>query len=205
MHGIHLISNGRLTEQHMQLVSEQIAQINYIHLREKTKTAKEILEMIDFLIEAGVPAERIIINDRVDVASIKKCCGVQLAYHSIPVADVKRSFPALRIGKSVHSLEEAITAEHNGADFLIYGHIFSSNSKPDLEPRGITVLADVTKNVSIPVIAIGGITEQNMNQVQEVGASGVAIMSGVWDAEDPTEAIKCYRQVFDARKEEQFE
>ncbi|WP_208590000.1 thiazole tautomerase TenI [Gracilibacillus suaedae] len=205
MHGIHLISNGRLTEQHLQLVSENITHINYIHLREKTKTAKEILEMIDFLIKAGVPAERIIINDRLDVASIKKCYGVQLAYHSIPVADVKRFFPALRIGKSVHSLEEAINAEQHGANFLVYGHVFSSNSKPDIEPRGINSLADVTKQVSIPVIAIGGITKQKINQVQEAGASGVAIMSGIWDAEDPTEAIKCYRQVFDARKEEQFE
>ncbi|MGP4041967.1 DUF561 domain-containing protein [Gracilibacillus sp. D59] len=200
MQGIHLISNGRLTENDLQFVPENIDKVDFIHLREKTKTAKEIVEMIDLLVESGVPADRIIINDRVDVAWVKKCKGVQLAFHSIPVADVKNSFP-IRIGKSVHSLVEAIAAEQNGADFLLYGHIFPSNSKQGIEPRGVAALTELTENVSIPVIAIGGITELNMSEVLDAGASGVAIMSGVWDAEDPTNALKCYRKVFDKRKE----
>ncbi|QGH35707.1 thiazole tautomerase TenI [Gracilibacillus salitolerans] len=202
MHGIHLISNGRLTERDLRLVPENIDKIDFIHLREKSKTAKEILEMIEYLLEAGVPADRIIINDRTDVAWVKKCRGVQLAFHSIPVADVRHSFPDISIGKSVHSLDEAIVAEQNGADFLLYGHIFSSNSKPGIAPRGITGLTAVNENVSIPVIAIGGITEHNISQVLDAGASGVAIMSGMWDAEDSHEALKRYREVFDMRKEE---
>ncbi|SFL40150.1 thiazole tautomerase (transcriptional regulator TenI) [Gracilibacillus orientalis] len=205
MRGIHLISNGRLTEQDLQLVPEIIEHIDFIHLREKTKTAKEILQMIDFLLDTGVPADRIIINDRADVAWVKKCRGVQLAFHSIPVADVKHSFPKISIGKSVHSMDEAIAAEQNGADFLLYGHIFSSNSKLGVTPRGIPALKNVTENVSLPVIAIGGITEQNSSEVIGAGASGVAIMSGVWDAEDPTVALKRYRKVFDKRKEEHLD
>ncbi|MGN8644671.1 thiazole tautomerase TenI [Gracilibacillus sp. HCP3S3_G5_1] len=205
MEGLHLITNGRATEEHLQLVAENIDQIDFIHLREKTKTAKEILTMIGFLQKAGVPADRIIVNDRIDVAWVSKCMGVQLAYHSIPVAKVKKSFPGLRIGKSIHSLKEAIDYEQDGADFLLYGHVFSSNSKPGIEPRGITTLTEVVNNVSTPIIAIGGMTERNISDVLKAGARGVAVMSGVWDAEDPAQALKNYRKVFEIRREEQIE
>ncbi|MDX8045722.1 thiamine phosphate synthase [Gracilibacillus sp. S3-1-1] len=197
MQGIHLISNGRLTEKELDFVARNMELLDFFHLREKKKTAQEIADLADRLMDTDVPRERIIINDRVDVAHVKRCGGAQLAYHSLTIANVKACFPHLLVGKSVHSLAEALDAEQQGADYLLYGHIFPSNSKRGAEPRGVAALAELTRNVSLPVIAIGGIHTSNVHQVLAAGANGIAIMSGIWDAEDPVKALKHYRDVFD--------
>ncbi|MEK1830709.1 thiamine phosphate synthase [Priestia megaterium] len=74
---------------------------------------------------------KIIVNDRVDVAHALKAKGVQLAYHSLDVSVVIDAFPSLIVGKSVHSVEEALEAEKDGAHYILYGHIYSTHSKKD--------------------------------------------------------------------------
>ncbi|WP_342039379.1 thiazole tautomerase TenI [Gracilibacillus kekensis] len=196
MKGIHLITNGKLTEKELQDLPFLQHDVDYIHIREKSKTAQEIQTIVSFLLEKGVPKQKLIINDRVDIAAINNCHGVQLAYHSLPVDVVKGTFPELSIGKSVHSLEEAVHAEKAGANFIIYGHIFHSLSKKGLSPQGISRLQEITQSVSIPVVAIGGITPENAQAVLKAGASGIAVMSGVWNAADPLEILKQYQSVF---------
>lgn len=165
-----------------------------IHLREKQMTAKELYEAVNLLTRVNVPLSKIIINDRVDVAVVTGAKGVQLAYHSLDASMIKTNFPQLAaVGCSIHSVEEGKKAQQAGADYVIYGHIFSSQSKPELEPRGLEELKKLTGSLDIPVIAIGGITPENTKQVINSGADGIAVMSGVLEADDPLAAIKDYQ------------
>jgi thiazole tautomerase (transcriptional regulator TenI) len=105
---------------------------------------------------------------------------------------VRRLFPQLKIGKSVHSVAEANLAKEEGADFLILGHIYPTDSKPGLPCKGVELLRQVMGNVSLPVIAIGGIKPENTKEILLNGAKGIAVMSGVLDAENPVLAAKAY-------------
>jgi thiazole tautomerase (transcriptional regulator TenI) len=192
---LHIISNGKQSLDAFARIAGAIhPHVDAFHLREKSKSARELWQGIELLGRFGVPLDKIIVNDRVDVAWAAGARAVQLAYHSLDVALVKQAFPGLRIGCSVHSLEEAKRAEVQGADFLIYGHIFSTESKPGIEPRGITALERLAGGVAIPVIAIGGIKPNQATQVLDAGAAGVAVMSGVVEAVDPLAAAREYEQ-----------
>ena len=89
------------------------------------------------------------------------------------------------IGVSVHSAEEAAEAEKLGADYLIAGHIFQTDCKRDLPPRGLEFLKNVCRSVSIPVYAIGGISPENADKIKSSGAAGACIMSGFMKCDDP--------------------
>ncbi|RLQ93256.1 thiazole tautomerase TenI [Falsibacillus albus] len=168
--------------------------VDYIHLREKQLSAKELMEAANGLKTIGIPFSKITINDRVDVAQAMGAEGVQLANHSLGADLVKRIFPALRVGRSVHSVDEAVEAEYAGADYVLFGHVFPSNSKRDLPARGLPALEKVVHSLKIPVIAIGGINPSNIAEVKKTGARGAAVMSGFWDSDD-IEAVACaYRK-----------
>lgn len=167
--------------------------VTAIHLREKQKSARELFQVVELTKKAGIPVSKIIINDRVDVAAVTRSAGVQLAFHSLEAAIVKPAFPQLRLGCSIHSFEEGQKALEDGADYLLYGHVFPSPSKPGKAPKGVEELRSITQ-IPIPVIAIGGITPENTHQILQAGAQGIAVMSGVLDAYDPLTAVKAYVQ-----------
>ncbi|NUK28625.1 thiazole tautomerase TenI [Parageobacillus sp. VR-IP] len=188
---LHLISTGKQSAEQFASICARIhPYIDAIHVREKRKTAREVSAFVAALIESGVPPQKIIVNDRVDVAAVFGVKGVQLAHHSLSVCQVKPHFPALAVGCSVHSLDEAKEAEKSGADFCIYGHIFPTASKPGMRPRGVESLRIVADGVHIPVIAIGGIHAGNAAQVLQAGADGIAVMSAVFLAKDPVAETK---------------
>lgn len=89
------------------------------------------------------------------------------------------------IGVSVHSLDEAILAEKLGATFLIAGHIYMTPSKPDMPSRGIEFIENICERVSIPVMAIGGITPARVPEVEKAGAKGVCVMTPLMTCENP--------------------
>lgn len=93
-------------------------------------------------------------------------------------------------GVSVHSVEEAVSAEKNGADYIICGHIFETDCKRGVLPRGTKFLTEIIKSVKIPVYAIGGINEENIMQVKNTGVSGVCLMSSLMKSGSPEEIIK---------------
>ncbi len=145
------------------------------------------------LLLAGVPSSKLVINDRVDVALAACAAGVQLAWHSLPLSAAHAAAPALRLGKSVHSVQEAEEAGRQGADFCLFGHVFPSVCKPGQQERGLAQLADAARVCSIPLIAIGGITPANTGLVIRQGAAGIAVMSGICSAKDPLAAAHAYR------------
>ncbi|UTR09897.1 thiazole tautomerase TenI [Evansella sp. LMS18] len=193
--GLHVISTGRQSAEELSAICGEIhPYLTAVHIREKQRTAIEIYQLISLLVQQGVPKGKIIVNDRVDAAAAAKVKGVQLAYHSLGPSIVKKVFPDLLAGRSVHSLEEAVDAEKEGSDYLLFGHVFSTKSKVGVQPRGTERLKEITEKTRLPVIAIGGITPENTKQVIETGAAGIAVMSGILEAADPVGAARRYRE-----------
>lgn len=190
---LHVISTGRQsTEQFVDIAVAIHPFITAFHIRERTKSASELYEMIEHMCLSGIAPSKIIVNDRIDVAVAAAIRGAHLAHHSLPITAVKRSFPQLRIGKSVHSISEAKGAARSGADYLMYGHLYPTESKHHIPARGITSLRDVVKSVAVPVIAIGGIKQEHVSEVMLAGATGIAVMSGILEAADPLQAAQHY-------------
>ncbi|WP_416729903.1 thiazole tautomerase TenI [Fictibacillus sp. JL2B1089] len=192
---LHVITTGRQSVEELVKIAAIIhPYMTMLHVREKTKSAKEVSHLIERLQKAGVPSSKIIVNDRVDIALCTGVKGVQVAHHSLDVSQVRRALPEMKIGCSVHSVSEAQYAEQNGADFIMYGHIFKTSSKRDAEPRGLDQLQRVVDQTTLPVIAIGGITPENVRNVIETGASGIAVMSGILEAKSSLQAVRLYKQ-----------
>lgn len=202
MHGqLHIISTGQQSiDTFSTIVAAIHKDVDAIHIREKTWTATELMKTVQRLVDLGVPLHKIIINDRVDVAYVMGTKGVQLAHHSIDVARVKENFPSLQIGCSVHSVTEALQAEVNGADYILYGHVFPTRSKPGLPPKGLQRLSQLVQHVHVPVIAIGGMTPKRTADVLATGAHGIAVLSGVLLADHPQKAVKAYARALQRRR-----
>ena len=128
---------------------------------------------------------------------------IHLPEQSAPVGVIRHRLGSGALaGKSAHSVEAAIRAASQGADYIIAGTIFASQSHPDIEPMGLDFLRDVCAAVSIPVLAIGGVTPDNLGACIEAGAAGVAVLSPIMRATDPKAAAQAYRAALDAAWEE---
>ena len=158
--------------------------VDFIHIREKSKTPKQILFLLKLLEEGGVKKEKIVLNDRLDIAVLRQITNIHLPGHGLPVKEVKSKFQYMQVGRSVHSLEEAIQAERDGADYVLYGHCFETNSKKGLVPNGIHTISKMKKELTIPVYAIGGITPERIEALQALRADGIAVMSGIFSVND---------------------
>ena len=167
-----------------------------IQLREKDLSARDLYALGARLQAAlapyGVP---LLINDRLDVALALDAAGVHLAGHSLPTAVVRRVLGAGKLlGVSTHSVEEARCAAEDGADFIVFGPVFTTPSKVAYgPPQGLQHLSTVVRAVRIPVLAIGGIDHTNLPQVVQAGAYGVAMIRAVLAAPDPYKATQQLR------------
>lgn len=130
----------------------------------------------------------LVVNDRPDLALLLEADGVHLGQTDLPPEEVRRLVgSSLRIGVSTHSLEEALAACEAPIDYLAFGPVFPTKSKSDAAPiAGLRTLTEVTKRVTKPVVAIGGISSVNSHQVRRAGAVGVAVIEALALAPDPT-------------------
>ena len=142
----------------------------------------------------------LIVNDRVDVALATRADAVQRTGTSLPLEDIRVIAGArLRVGASVHSLEDAIEAEAKGADWLVFGPLFDTPSKRAYgPPQGLDALAKVTGRVRVPVIAIGGITPIRVREVRSAGAHGVAAIAAILAAPSPGDAVRRFLEALAA-------
>lgn len=174
--------------------------IDVLHIREKQRTAREHIEWY-MALKKLLPQSRITINDRLDAAIAVKADGVQLAWHSVDVWIAKQILPSrCLIGCSVHNIEEATTAEAGGADYVLFGHVYETDSKAGLAGRGVAALQAVVSAVSIPVIALGGITADHVAEVMKSGCAGVAVMSAFFSAPDSEIVLRKMRDTLDKRR-----
>ena len=165
----------------IQIRAAASAQINLVQIREKRLTARVLFELTERAVEiTHASATRILVNDRADIAAGAGAQGVHLTTQSLDIAVIRNSFaPNFLIGASTHSWEEAQLAYEQGADFIVFGPIFSTKSKEQFgPPLGLEKLSDVCGNLdAFPVLALGGVSEVAARRCFEAGASGVAGIS----------------------------
>lgn len=164
-----------------------------VQVREKDLAAAELAALCRRL--RAPTRERgalLIVNDRVDVALATEADAVQRTGASLPLEDIRAiAGGRLRVGASVHSLEDAVEAEAKGADWVVFGPVYDTPSKRGYgAPQGLDALAKVSGRVRIPVIAIGGITPARVADVRSAGASGVAAIAAILDAPSPADAVR---------------
>lgn len=151
---------------------QEISKYNIpIILREKDLSEQEYMVLALRLFQI---TDNIIIHTFTDVAKELNCKSIHLPMHKFRTEELGYFD---KIGVSVHSVSEAIEAQNKGADYITAGHIFETDCKKGIEPRGLKFLSRVCDAVNIPVYAIGGITPENTDKVIDAGAGGVCIMS----------------------------
>jgi thiamine-phosphate pyrophosphorylase len=116
----------------------------------------------------------VLVSSRCDVALASGAAGVNLPERDVSVADARTLLGDLLVGRSVHSIEAALQAEAQDADFVIFGPVWESASHPGLKPAGLSALEEVARAVGIPVFAIGGVTEERIDLCLAAGADGYA-------------------------------
>lgn len=170
--------------------------VDCVQLRDRTASAASLFAQAQQLL--GVTrqhAARLAINDRLDVALAVEADAVHLAAQSLSVdATVRLAAGRLLIGRSVHSLAEAVAAAEAGADYVTFGHVFPTTTHPGLPPRGLAELAQIVEAVEVPVMAIGGITADNLADVLATGCAGVAVISAILSDPDPCRAASRLRE-----------
>lgn len=154
------------------------AGVDWVQIREKDLAVGELLTTTQAAVKHARHAARtrIVVNDRLDVALAGAAHGVHLGRRSMPPEVVRRlTPPEFVVGVSCHSLEEAAAAEAAGADYILLGPIFPTPSKLQYgPPLGLGTLGEVAARVSIPVLALGGITPERAPECSQHGAAGIA-------------------------------
>lgn len=163
-----------------------------VQLREKEWPSGRLLPVAEqLLLRARRAGVTFIVNDRVDLAVAIGADGVHLGQDDLP-ARVAR--PLLRrgmvLGVSTHSVAQAHVARDDGADYIAVGSMFATATKPDFELVGPSLVRRLRPDIQVPVVGIGGITPDNVGEVIRAGADGVAVISAVCAAPDPTAATR---------------
>jgi thiamine-phosphate pyrophosphorylase len=171
--------------------------VDLLQLRAKSQTASEIervaRELHSISSERGVP---LVINDHPEIARNVGAEAVHLGQDDLPVAEARTIVgPECAVGKSTHTLDQAIRAFYEGADYIGFGPIFATPTKPDYPPVGLDDIQEVHHAVRIPIFCIGGIKLDNLEKVIEAGARRVVIVSGLLQASDPAEYARAAKQM----------
>ncbi|MDQ6886483.1 MAG: thiamine phosphate synthase [Gemmatimonadota bacterium] len=170
-----------------------------VHLRARSLPAARLYEIAVAL----HPVQEatgcwIVCNDRLDVALAAGARGVQLTSRSMSVADARKVAPLLALGASVHARGEAQVAERDGGNWVVAGNVFPTRSHVGAPGKGLLFLRGVAASTRLPCIGIGGIRPEQVGLMRAVGARGVAVISGIWGAEDADRAAIEYLSSYDA-------
>lgn len=163
-------------------------------VRDKGDQLPVVASMLALCRAAGVP---LLINDHVDLALASGADGVHVGQHDLPVAVARRLLPQSAIvGCSTNNPEEARAAEAGGASYIAVGRIFASGSKSNTRPATVDIIRRIRAAVSVPVVAIGGITADNVDQVIDAGADAAAVIAAVCGAADVEAAARAINSRF---------
>ena len=171
--------------------------VSAIQLREKDLTDAEYIRLAEPLCKlCHAYSAQLFINSRIKIAMEIGADGLQLPGDSVSVEKViEETNRRFIVGSSVHTLTEAKQRETEGADFITYSPIYPTLSKPGYGPAvGVEGLRNVAEGVNIPVFALGGVTPERVSECLDVGAYGVAVMSGVMSPENGVRQAKAYLQ-----------
>ena len=171
--------------------------VDLLQLRAKDYPAREIVKLAGELREItarhGVP---LIINDHPEIARELQAEGLHLGQDDRSIAEAREIVGAeCAVGKSTHNIDQAIRAFYEGADYIGFGPLFATPTKPDYPPIGLDEVGRVHDAVRLPIFCIGGIKLDNLPKVIEAGARRVVIVSGLLQANDPAEYARRAKQI----------
>jgi thiamine-phosphate pyrophosphorylase len=199
---LYIITDEQLSrgKSHLEIAREALeGGADVIQLRDKSagsyklyRTGQELRTLINGL-EVSY-----IVNDRIDIAMATDADGVHLGQEDLPAPVARRLIgPGKILGVSASSLEEALRARDDGADYLGVGPVFEARgTKSDAgEPRGLSFISRIRENCDLPIVAIGGINEMNLSEVIRAGADAAAIISAVVCSENITKTVAKLKQI----------
>ena len=205
---LHVLTDTQLQNRfsHVELTDMAIrGGADAVQFRQKNGSTRGMIEtachMMDLCSRAGV---KLIINDRLDIAIASNADGVHLGQDDFPIPLARKLLGDHRIiGGSAGNIEEAMKCVDEGADYIGFGPLYPTGSKDDAGPaRGIEAMKHVIKTINCPVIAIGGVSSENVPEIIGSGAYGIAVISAVCCMEDPVtatrklkEALYCGRDI----------
>ena len=165
--------------------------VDMVQLRAKELPGGQLLRLARELKDAIGEAAILVVNERVDVAFASRADGVQLGEEALSISVAREILAeSALVGRSVHSVAGAEDAQNEGADFLVVGTMFVTDSHPGSPPAGPSLVREISPQSRVPLIGIGGITQANLAEVVQAGASGVAVIRSIMAAPDPQKAAR---------------
>jgi thiamine-phosphate pyrophosphorylase len=176
-------------------VAEQMVEggVDVIQLRGKARSIDELVDLADELHQLTTKSSTpLVVNDHAEIASRIPVQGVHVGQDddSIEVAR-RKACRQIVVGKSTHSFEQALTAQREGADYIGFGPIFATPTKPDYRPIGLLDISRVHAEVSVPIFCIGGINIDNLHSVIDAGAKRVVMVSALLSAHSIVDYARC--------------
>ena len=189
------LSEGRTNIEVLDAVLAGGAKI--IQLREKDWEKREIFELaLEFRKRTIVHDALLIINDHIDIALATEADGVHLGQDDLPISAARKIASDLLLGASSHSLEEALMAEKDGADYVNIGPVFPTKTKKKLTRfLGPEAIAEIGPKLKIPFTTMGGINQNNIQDVLEKGAKRIAMVTGITQAPDIADRVRALREM----------
>ena len=190
-----IVDLGYIEESEAPCVVEQMIEggVDLIQLRGKGKSLDELADYAARLHELTARSSTpLIVNDHAEIASQLPVEGVHVGQDddSIEVAR-RKAGREIVVGKSTHSVEQALTAQREGADYLGFGPIFATPTKPDYPPIGLSDIGRVHAEVDLPIFCIGGINIENLQSVIDAGAKRVVMVSALLKAHSIVDYARC--------------
>src|SRR5216110_2782800 len=190
-----IIDLGYVEESDVTHVAEQMVEgcVDMIQLRGKGKSLDELTGYAARLHEITARSSTpLIVNDHAEIARRVPVEGVHVGQDDVLIEVARRKVGrAVLIGKSTHSLEQALAAQREGADYIGFGPIFATPTKPDYAPIGLTNIRRVHAEISLPIFCIGGINIDNLQSVIDAGAKRVVMVSALLKAHSIVDYARC--------------
>lgn len=170
------------------------AGVDIIQLRDKKGTTRDILDFSRRIREVTLGRIPFIINDRVDLALVSCSSGVHLGQNDMPLEKARKLMgEKALIGVSCQTLEHAQKAERGGADYIGFGSVFETLTKPERQPLSKDLLKKVFEDIKIPIFAIGGIDLSNLDELMAIGVDRIAVCRAICQADDVTQAVEQFK------------
>lgn len=200
-YSVYLVTDHRdkTDEEFLNVVEEAIkGGTAIVQLREKTASTKDFyqlaLKVKEITSKYDVP---LLINDRIDIALAVDCEGVHIGQDDMPAGIARKIIGNDKIlGVSASTVDEAIKAEEDGADYIGSGAVFPTATKDDADSVSKEELKNIVDSINIPVVAIGGITLENANTLKDTGIAGFSVVSAIMSADNPKEASKELKKIY---------
>jgi thiamine-phosphate pyrophosphorylase len=188
----------RLFEILRQAVGRSGKRVDVVQLRDKAGAAREVLQFARSAVAYLKGRAPFIVNDRVDLAIASGAGGVHLGQEDLPIAQARRMMGSKAIiGVSCQTLAQARLAQKQGADYIGWGSVFKTLTKPDRQPLDLSRLARDVSQIKTPVFVIGGITLNNVGRLTDIGLKKIAVTRAICQSRNVPRAVENFRKVLD--------